>query len=396
MLLKRSVVIACKEQVMGRKIILVSRCSWTLYNFRSGLMRELKRRGDIVIGGGAGGDGFEININELGVPFMSLPIDKKGINPLADLRLISSLFWWYRRERPEIVHHFTIKPVIYGSIAARLANVPRIINTVTGLGYVFTADKIGWLRQIVERLYRISLSRADFTFFLNQDDFRVLSERGLVNPEKAGVLPGEGVDCDFFSSSHLVGSQSGDTPTFIMVSRLLRDKGVYEFVDAARLVRKAYANSAFWLLGRRDERNPSVVAKEDLERWQSEGIVEWLGEVEDVRPIVAKADVVVLPSFYREGVPRSLLEAAAMEKAVITTDAVGCREAVEHGRTGLLVPIKDATALANAMKKMLENPDMRSRMGREGRRRVKEQFDEKIVLEKILEVYGKGGSQHEA
>jgi len=204
------------------------------------------------------------------------------------------------------------------------------------------------------------------------------------------------VDCDFFSSSHLVGSQSGDTPTFIMVSRLLRDKGVYEFVDAARLVRKAYANSAFWLLGRRDERNPSVVAKEDLERWQSEGIVEWLGEVEDVRPIVAKADVVVLPSFYREGVPRSLLEAAAMEKAVITTDAVGCREAVEHGRTGLLVPIKDATALANAMKKMLENPDMRSRMGREGRRRVKEQFDEKIVLEKILEVYGKGGSQHEA
>ncbi|RLB15751.1 MAG: glycosyltransferase family 1 protein, partial [Deltaproteobacteria bacterium] len=160
-----------------------------------------------------------------------------------------------------------------------------------------------------------------------------------------------------------------------------------EFVEAARGVKKGYPDSQFLLLGRRDERNPSVVAKEDLETWQSEGIVKWLGEVTDVRPIMVEADVIVLPS-YREGLPRSLLEAAAMGKPVITTDAVGCRDAVEHGRTGLMVPVKDSAALADAMKEMIKNPEMRSRMGREGRRKVEREFDEKIVLKKILEVYG--------
>ncbi len=318
---------------------------------------------------------------------MPLPVNKKGINPLADFRLICCLYWWYCKERPEIVHHFTIKPVIYGSIAARLANVPRIINTVTGLGYVFNDDKVACLRQIVERLYRISLACANFTFFLNQDDFKVFNERRLVNPKKAGILPGEGVDCDFFSPPCLFGAKSQDAPTFLMVSRLLWDKGVYDYVQAARVVKARFPEARFVFLGGRDERNPSVVPIKYLEKWQSEGVITWLGQVKDVRPVIADADVVVLPS-YREGLPRSLLEAAAMEKPVITTDVVGCREAVEHGHTGLLVPVKDSVALADAMKKMIKHPELRLRMGREGRRKVEREFDERIVLKKILEVYG--------
>lgn len=370
----------------GSRVALVSRCAWTLYNFRSGLIRSLKEKGAKVIGGGAGGDGFEEKIRRLGVPFFDLPVDKRGINPVADVNLLYALYRWYRKERPDIVHHFTIKPVIYGSIAARFAGVPKIINTITGLGYVFTEDERRWLRSIVHFLYRFALRGTRFTFFQNREDHHYFLANNLTQGHATFVLPGSGVDCDHFRPALSNHGTSDGGVTFLMLTRLLKDKGVYEFVEAARKVKKTHPDSEFLLLGRRDERNPSVVAEKDLEVWERKGIVKWLGEVEDVRPIIADADVVVLPS-YREGLPRSLLEAAAMEKPVITTDAVGCRDAVAHGRTGLVVPVKDSAALAAAMKEMIENPEMRSRMGREGRRRVKERFDERIVLKKILEVY---------
>jgi glycosyltransferase involved in cell wall biosynthesis len=171
-----------------------------------------------------------------------------------------------------------------------------------------------------------------------------------------------------------------------MVSRLLRDKGVYEFMEAARLVKKHFPQTRFKLLGRRDVRNPTVVPKSDLARWHAEGLATWSGEVRDVRPAMAEADVVVLPS-YREGTPRSLLEAAAMERPLITTDSTGCREAVDHGVNGLLVPVRDAQALAEAMTWMINNPEKRVHMGQAGRRKVSEEFDEKLVLDKTLEVY---------
>jgi len=371
----------------GSRVALVSRCAWTLYNFRSGLIRSLKEKGATVIGGGAGGDGFEEQIRDLGVPFFDLPVDKRGINPAMDVKLLYALYRWYRKERPEIVHHFTIKPVIYGSIAAKFAGVPKIINTITGLGYVFTEDERKWLRSIVHFLYRVSLRGTHFTFFQNREDQRYFLSNNLTHGHDTFVLPGSGVDCVHFRPLADNSKAPDGGPAFLMLTRLLKDKGVYEFVEAAKRVRQVYTSSRFLLLGRRDERNPSVVPKEDLESWQRKGIVEWLGEVEDVRPIIADADVIVLPS-YREGLPRSLLEAAAMGKPVITTDAVGCRDAVEHGRTGLMVPVKDSAALADAMKEMIKSPEMRSRMGREGRRKVEREFDEKIVLKKILEVYG--------
>jgi glycosyltransferase involved in cell wall biosynthesis len=371
---------------MPNKIILVSRCAWTLYNFHVGLMRALKHRGALVIGGGAGGDGFESRITALGVPFIALPISKKAINPLADVRLFYTLYHWYRRERPDVVHHFTIKPVIYGSLAARLAGVPRVVNTITGLGFVFIEEGKAWLRCLVEWQYRLALACAHCTFFQNGDDLRLFRARHLIRWEKTVLLLGSGVDCQFFAPTIITESAPTLPLTFLMVARLLREKGVEEFIEAARRVKRNFPETRFQLLGARDERNPTVVPQTDLDRWQGEGVVSWLGEVPDVREIVGRANVVVLPS-YREGTPRALLEAAAMGKPLITTDTVGCREVVVDGVSGLLVPVKDAEALAQAMVKLSQNPEMRERMGKAGREKMQREFDERLVIEKILQAY---------
>ena len=375
-----------KSDIGMRKVLLVSRCAWTLYNFRAGLLSALKKNGYRVVGGGASGDGFEQRVEALGVPYVPLRVDRKGINPAADIRLFWQLYRWYRRERPAVVHHFTIKPVIYGSIAARVAGVPKIVNTVTGLGYVFMEEGMAWLRQLVEWGYRIALASAHYTFFQNRDDLQYFLSRRLVSKRKSGLLPGSGVDCSYFTLESLPTRRRPDSITFLMVARLLREKGVYEFVEAARMVKRKYPGSHFQLLGRRDERNPTVIPQSDLARWQAEGVATWLGEVADVRPIVSQSDVVVLPS-YREGTPRALLEAAAMGKPLITTDAVGCREVVSDGVNGFLVPVKDPLALAGAMIKLIEHPGLRELMGKEGRAKVEREFDERVVIGKILDVY---------
>lgn len=373
---------------MVKKIFLVSRCSWTLYNFRAGLMRTLKEEGNIVVGGGASDDGFMSKIELLGIPFKTLPVDKKGINPQADIKLFITLYNWYRKERPDIVHHFTIKPVIYGSLAARLAGIPRIINTVTGLGYIFTSEDKKGLKSIVERLYQAAFNAAHLTFFLNQDDFDFFYKKQLIKNTKYWLLPGEGIDCIHFSPNSNIANQTRENEKiiFLMSSRLLRDKGVYEFVEAAREVKIFFPETKFLLLGKRDERNPSVILENELNQWKKENVVDWLGEVSDVRPIISKSDIVVLPS-YREGLPRSLLEAAAMEKPLITTDVIGCRNVIEDGITGILVPVKNSQALAKAMKKMIENPVLRLEMGKAGRKKVIKEFEEKNVISTILSKY---------
>jgi glycosyltransferase involved in cell wall biosynthesis len=371
-----------------KKIILVSRCAWTLYNFRAGMMRALKKAEYTVLGGGSGGDGYEPKIAALGISFKQLPVKKRGMNPFADLKLFFRLWRWYRSERPDIVHHFTIKPVIYGSMAARLAGVPKIVNTVTGLGYVFTGNNVALSRILVRQMFRAGLKCADFTFFQNSDDRQYLvgeSARWC----KADVLPGSGVDCDRFVPASIPAVADKTAVTFLLVARMLKDKGLYEFVQAAQAVRQTVSQARFQLLGDRDDSNPNVIPRMDLARWQQEGILEWFGAVEDVRPFLAAADVVVLPSYYREGVPRSLLEAAAMGKPIITTDAVGCREAVDHRKTGLLVPAKDVAALVQAMEWMLEHREQRLKMGMAGRRKVEKQFDEQVVIDRIMREYKK-------
>lgn len=369
------------------RVFLVSRCSWTFYNFRAGLAKALLARQFVVVGGGAGGDQYEEKILSLGIPFKNLPVDMKGINPLADMRLIVALYRWYRQERPDVVHHFTIKPVIYGSIAARLAGVRRIVNTITGLGYVYTERK-GALRLLVDQLYRLALGFAQRIFFQNEDDRGLFISRGLVSREKTSLVPGSGVDIDHFHPGYIFEQQpakSGEV-VVLMLSRLLRDKGIYEFVEAARMVIAAVPNVKFQVLGEIDRRNPSAVSSEEVEAWQFKGILRWLGHTDEVRPHISRADIVVLPS-YREGTPRSLLEASAMGKPVIATDVVGCREAVEHDVTGLLVPVRNAGALASAIMTLAGDPATRTRMGAAGREKMIRQFDEQIVIGLAIKAY---------
>ncbi len=366
---------------------MVSRCAWTLYNFRAGLMQALQKQGYQVVCGGSDGDGFARRIRAMDIPFDPLPLSRQGMDPLADLWLIVALYRWYRKQQPAIVHHFTIKPVIYGSIAAWLAGVPRIINTVTGLGFVFTARKNGWLQTVVKRLYRLALGRADYTFFLNEEDRHFFFSQKLVQPQKTGLLPGEGVDCRFFSPRAVGVDKPRDRFVFLLMARLLYDKGVAEFVAAARDLKPRYPMAEFALLGARDTRNPQVIPQAVLDRWEAEGVVRYWGEAADVRPFLQGADVLVLPSYYREGVPRSLMEGAAMEKPLIATDSVGCREVVADGVNGLLVPVRDADALAGAMQRFLEEPGLGEKMGRAGRKRILAGFDENHVIKTILSRY---------
>jgi len=323
---------------------------------------------------------------EGGFDFIPIPVDRRGINPLADIRLLASLFFLYRRLRPDVVLHFTIKPVIYGSVAARLAGVPRIINTVTGLGYAFTGRQSGWLKRLVMPMYRAAIASAHFTFFQNSEDRAFFVSRNLARPEKTGVLPGSGVDCDRFRPRPEALDDEG--PMVLMVARLLEDKGVREYAQAARIVRGKRPDARFVILGRRDDRNPSVIPEKEIAGWIDEGVLEWPGETDDVRPWLAKARVVALPS-YREGTPRSLLEASAMARAIVATDVPGCRDVVEHGRTGLLVPVKDAAALAEAVASLLENPGLCGKMGAAGREKMLSEYDEKTVIAMIAEAFEK-------
>jgi glycosyltransferase involved in cell wall biosynthesis len=352
-------------------------------------MQALRTKGINVIGAGASGDGFEPKITEAGIVFIDLPINKKSINPLSDIDLFFKLIALFKQEKPDIVHLFTIKPVIYGSLAAKLAGVPKIIVTITGLGHAFLTGK-AWLRTTVEWLYKNALKHCQTVFFKNNDDKTLFIQNGLVSVEKTALVPGSGVNTTRFSpreSKPLKSHQYNNPLNFFMFCRLLREKGVYEYVEAAKRIKEKHPDVTFTLLGGRDIRNPSVVPEKDILNWEKSGLIQWLDEVVDVRDYIAQADVVVLPS-YREGTPRSLLEAAAMGKPLITTDAVGCREVVDDGVNGFLVPVQNSQALAAAMEKFINDVGLGKRMGLAGRQKICAEFDEQIVIQKTFDAYG--------
>ncbi len=367
------------------KVLLLSRCSWTLYVQRRGQITSLLADKHEVVGAGAGGDGFESRVEALGIPFRPVPVNKRTVNPAADVRLVAALYRLLKRERPDVVHNFTIKPVISGSIAAHMAGVPRIVNTVCGLGYVFTDGANPFIRAVVERLYAFALARAHHTFFENSDDRNLFIERRMVAAERSSLLKGSGIDLEHYAPPPAAFEK--EPVTFLFCARLLIDKGVGHFVEAARMVKARAPEARFWIMGGRDERNPRCIPQAELDRWQADGVVEYLGEKSDVREYMGNADVVVLPSYYREGTPHVLLEAAAMERALITTDHVGCREAVDDGVTGLLVPICDPAALAAAMQRMIDHPAERRSMGVAGRQKMVREFDETLVNATIKAAY---------
>jgi glycosyltransferase involved in cell wall biosynthesis len=289
----------------------------------------------------------------------------------------------YRRERPHLVFHYTIKPVIYGSLAAALTGVPSL-STVTGAGYAFMRD--GLLQHLVRRLYRLALRFPQAVFFQNPDDRDFFLRAGLVRESQVRTVPGSGVNLDNYAPD-LEAEKSrdqGGKMVFLFMGRLLWDKGIGELAEAAAMVRRHFPLAEVWVLGRTDPDNPAAVPEGQIRQWEREGRFTWLGWVQDVRPLISQSDVVVLPS-YREGIPRSLLEAMAMGKPIITTDGVGCREVIEDGRNGFMVPVKDTEALAAAMIKMIHlGEEGRREMGLYGRRKAEREFDERLVIQAYL------------
>ena len=314
-----------------------------------------------------------------------IPMTRSGKNPLQELRTVWALYRLFRQLRPDVVHLVTIKPVLYGGIAARLAGVPAMVSAISGLGFVFVAKgaKASVVRQVVTVLYRLALGhRNSRIVFQNGNDRDVLRDLGAVRNEQVVMIRGSGVDL----SDYAAVAEPPPPIVVLMVARLLRDKGVIEFVDASRILRREGANVRMLLAGGIDPGNPASVTQADVNEWQRQGIIEALGERRDIAELYAAAHIAVLPS-YREGLPRSLIEAAACGRAVITTDVPGCRDAIEPDETGLLVPSHDAQALAAAISRLANDSGLRQKMGVAGRALAEREFDIEDVCRKHLEIY---------
>lgn len=331
------------------------------------------------------GDSVE-RLRELGLRHHALPLSRSGRNPLVELASLWALFSLMRRLRPDVVHLVTIKPVLYGGIAARLARVPGVVAAVSGLGFVFTntGSRAALLRGIVARLYRVALGHPNLrVVFQNSMDRAVLVQLEAVTDTRAVIVPGSGVDL----REYLAVAEPPGRPVVVMAVRLLREKGVAEFIEAARQLRSAGVTARFLLAGSPDSGNPSSVTAAELNAWRSEGSVELAGHCSDVAALFAGAHLVVLPSYYGEGLPKVLVEAAACGRAVVTTDSPGCRDAIEPGVTGLLVPPRDATSLAASIRRLLDDTELRRSMGRAGRALAERRYGIDQIVAVHLRLY---------
>lgn len=365
---------------INRKILVAANATWNLVNFRVGLIRGLVAAGYEVVAV-APSDEYAPQLTELGCRYVPLSMDNKGTHPGRDLLFFLRFLRLLRKESPAICLGYTIKLNIYGSLAAHARGIP-VINTIEGLGAVFMQKT--WLTHLVSRLYRMSLLRSSKAYFLNDEDMALFIDDGLVPKPVADRLPGIGVDLDRFTPVPL----SGKTPLrFLLIARMLWDKGVGEFVEAARILKKQGLDANFCLLGFLDVQNPAAISRQQMDEWIAEGVIHYLGVSDNVAEEIAQADCIVLPSYYREGTPRTLLEAAAMARPIVTTDSVGCRDVVDDGVNGYLCKPRDAVDLADKISKMVAlSHSKRTAMGLRGREKMEREFDEKIVINKYLTV----------
>lgn len=347
--------------------------------FRQNLIRQLQAQGYRVVAV-APRDGHSGRFRDIGVDYVPIDMDNKGANPLKDLRLLADLHRTYRRLRPDVALHFTIKPNIYGSIAAKFLGIP-VVNNVTGLGTAFVRG--GMLRRISETLYKLAFRHAEVVFFQNDDDFKLFRDARIVKDSQCAVLPGSGVDTNRFAPRPA--RPNGGPFHFLFIGRLIKDKGIGEYVEATKMLKARGFVFRSQVVGQLGSENRGAISQADIESWVEQGLVEYLGEVQDVREVIGQADCIVLPS-YREGTSKTLLEAASMGKPLVASDVPGCNNIVESNVNGILCKPADAAELAEAMRRMLELPaERRDQMGREGRRRMLERFDESIVLKKYAD-----------
>ena len=391
------------------KILFFANTEWYLYNFRLPLARYLRDQGHEVVMLSPPGP-YIAKLQAAGFRALTVPMQRRSLNPVRELFLFQRIRQIYVQERADLAHHFTIKCVVYGGLAARLTGVAARIHAVTGLGHVFTSDslKARLLRPPVRALLRLALGGAHSRLIVqNPDDQAAFQHTGLIDPRHIRLIRGSGVDTERFQpvDSHSplphpdpfrttpalratppCPRRGLGTLKILLASRLLWEKGIGEYVAAAQQLRREGIAAEFLLAGDPDPGNPASIPVEQLDRWRQDGDVTLLGHIDDMATLLAQTDIAVLPS-YREGTPRSLLEAAACGLPLVTTDAPGCREIVQHDVNGLLVPVKDAAALAAALRRLCHEPATRQRMGHASRAKVLAEFDERIVFEKTLAVY---------
>jgi glycosyltransferase involved in cell wall biosynthesis len=361
----------------GLRIAVVSNTAWNLVNFRLNLMRQLRGDGNCVIAV-APADIFVQKLQSEGFAFEPVSISTGGINPILELRSVVQLWRALRRQRVDLVLSYTPKGNLYAALAS-IANGSQFVPNVSGLGRAFIRrSPVTWAALL---LYRLTFGRASRVFFQNLDDLGMFVRAGFVCPERAERIPGSGVDLSRFTARRVPEDRSADAPVFLLIARMLWDKGVGEFVSAARQVKKVFPQATFKLLGDVTSQNPAAIPASQIDDWVGEGIVTYLGSTDDVRPHIASADCLVLPS-YREGVPRVMLEAAAMGRPVITTDAPGCRDTVIDGETGFMCRVRDAADLATKMQAFVALPTAeRQRMSDRARGFVEQRFSEERVID---------------
>ncbi len=370
------------ENKEPKRILLVSNTSWYLFNFRLSLMQTLRKQAYKVLAV-APLDDYSMKIQQNGIRYISITMNNKGKNPIEDGILAYRLYRLFKKEDPDVILTFTPKPNIYCSIVAGLLNIP-VISNIAGLGTLFI--KITPFTEIAKWLYRIALHKSKKVFFQNHDDLNLFVKNRLLKKTHAERLPGSGVDTQRFIPLSI------DQPpkkrfVFLMIARMLREKGVGELVEAMRHLKVKYQQVECHLLGFLYVDNPSAITRKEMQHWVEQGLVTYLGKSDDVVKFIRNADCVVLPSYYREGVPRSLLEAASVGKPIITTNAIGCRDVVDDGVNGYICNVRDSLDLANKMERMINlSENERISMGKSGREKMLKEFDESIVIRRYLEV----------
>lgn len=363
-----------------KSVVVTSNTSWYLYNFRKNTILALLDEGYRVLAI-APQDNYSKKLQELGAEYHHIEIDQGGTNPVKDIFTFFSFVKIYREIRPSAVLNFTPKNNIYSTLAAKLFG-SKSINNIAGLGMVFIDENL--TAKLARFLYKISQPKAHTIFFQNEDDRALFAKHNLAPLEITDRVPGSGADLSRFSVSP---SYDDGVVRFLLIARMLYDKGIGHYVEAARDLKAKYGDAVeFRLLGFLDVNNPSAVSKQDMQSWVDEGIVNYLGTSDSVEKEIAQVDCMVLPSFYREGVPKSLLEACAMGKPIVTTDNVGCRETVDDGINGYLCEPRSTSSLIEKLELMVtQSHEQRLQMGLESRTKVENEFDEKIVINKYLE-----------
>lgn len=367
------------------RVLVFGSCPKALLNFRGRLLKAMRDRGHEVFACAPDAPPEVLNqLSKWGITYHPVRLARTGLNPLRDVATARQFLALLKNVQPDAVLSYTIKPVIWGSAAARMAHVPGIYSMITGLGFAFSGSgaKYRLAHFSATLLYRLSLRFNDKVIFQNPDDLALFTRLGLIKPNTATlVVNGSGVDTVHFSPAPFP-----ERPTFLLLSRLIRDKGIREYVEAARIVKRHHPEARFRLAGFIDDR-PSAIRRSELNQWVDEGTIDYLGHLSDVRPALRDASVYVLPS-YREGLPLSVLEAMAMGRPIVTTDVPGCRQTVEEGVNGFLVPARSSEHLAAAMERFITDPELVAVFGNAGRRIAQERFDVREVNRTVLEAMG--------